>query len=207
MSEEKKVPHVKAFEGQTFVISVLVSVFSAVICMQIISRIGTTPNTSVIGALFAMALARIPFASLGRFRSLDRQNLVQTMASAAGFGRRRMSNQTFSFRRSPHGRRRHCVHRQPVGHVGSGRRAFDPRLLSEPCSLAQFSWTDESPGRSRENVYPARFHDRRWVDLTDSGARHDLQKIRPRVFVRKRAYGDPRGGKKSHRRSHWIFPL
>ena len=86
MSEEKKVPHVKAFEGQTFVISVLVSVFSAVICMQIISRIGTTPNTSVIGALFAMALARIPFASLGRFRSLDRQNLVQTMASAAGFG-------------------------------------------------------------------------------------------------------------------------
>lgn len=86
MSEEKKVPHVKAFEGQTFIISVVVSVFSAVICMQIISRIGTTPNTSVIGALFAMALARIPFASLGRFRSLDRQNLVQTMASAAGFG-------------------------------------------------------------------------------------------------------------------------
>ena len=86
MSEEKKFLHVKAFEGQTFIISVLVSVFSAVICMQIISRIGTTPNTSVIGALFAMALARIPFASLSRFRSLDRQNLVQTMASAAGFG-------------------------------------------------------------------------------------------------------------------------
>jgi uncharacterized oligopeptide transporter (OPT) family protein len=65
---------------------VIVSVFSAVIYMQIISRIGTTPNTSVIGALFAMALARIPFAKLSKFRSLDRQNLVQTMASAAGFG-------------------------------------------------------------------------------------------------------------------------
>lgn len=86
MSENKSVQHVKAFEGETFFLSVIVSLFSAVICMQIISRIGTTPNTSVIGALFAMALARIPFARLSKFRSLDRQNLVQTMASAAGFG-------------------------------------------------------------------------------------------------------------------------
>jgi uncharacterized oligopeptide transporter (OPT) family protein len=79
-------PHVKALERETLLVSVFVSVLSAVICMQIIARIGITPNTSVIGALLAMAIARIPLASMEKFRSLDRQNLVQTMTSAAGFG-------------------------------------------------------------------------------------------------------------------------
>jgi uncharacterized oligopeptide transporter (OPT) family protein len=79
-------PHVKALERETLLVSVIVSVLSAVICMQIIARIGITPNTSIIGALLAMAMARIPIASMAKFRSLDRQNLVQTMTSAAGFG-------------------------------------------------------------------------------------------------------------------------
>ncbi len=79
-------PHVKALERETLLVSVIVSALSAVICMQIIARIGITPNTSIIGALLAMAMARIPIASMAKFRSLDRQNLVQTMSSAAGFG-------------------------------------------------------------------------------------------------------------------------
>jgi uncharacterized oligopeptide transporter (OPT) family protein len=33
-----------------------------------------------------MAVGRLPFAAMKKFRSIDRQNLVQTMASAAGFG-------------------------------------------------------------------------------------------------------------------------
>ena len=78
MSEEKKAPHVKAFEGNTFIVSILMSVFAAIICMQIIARIGTTPNTSVIGALFAMALARMPFSSLKAFRSRARASRRQT---------------------------------------------------------------------------------------------------------------------------------
>ncbi len=87
--EEKKdgahAPHVKALEKETLIVSIIVSAFSAVICMQIISRIGFTPNTSIIGALIAMTLARIPFAHMSKFRNLDRQNLVQTMTSGAGF--------------------------------------------------------------------------------------------------------------------------
>jgi uncharacterized oligopeptide transporter (OPT) family protein len=79
-------PHVKALEPGTLILSLIVSAASAIICMQIISRIGFTPNTSIIGALIAMSLARLPFERLKKFRSLDRQNLVQTMASAAGFG-------------------------------------------------------------------------------------------------------------------------
>ena len=82
---EKKPENVRAFEPETFVVSVIISILSAIICMQIIARIGTTPNTSVIGALMAMAIARIPLKSMAKFRSLDRQNLVQTMNSGAGF--------------------------------------------------------------------------------------------------------------------------
>lgn len=84
--KDRMEPHVKALERETLLVSVIVSVLSAVICMQIIARIGITPNTSIIGALLAMAMARIPIASMAKFRSLDRQNLVQTMTSAAGFG-------------------------------------------------------------------------------------------------------------------------
>jgi uncharacterized oligopeptide transporter (OPT) family protein len=77
--------HVKALEARTLLLSILVSAASAIICMQIISRIGITPNTSIIGALLAMILARLPIAGMSAFRSLDRQNLVQTMTSGAGF--------------------------------------------------------------------------------------------------------------------------
>ena len=77
--------HVKAMEKETFLVSLLVTFFSAIICMQIIARIGITPNTSIIGALIAMSIARIPSTALSKFRSLDRQNLVQTMTSAGGF--------------------------------------------------------------------------------------------------------------------------
>ena len=83
MVERKE--HVKALEIKTLFLSILVSALSAIICMQIISRIGFTPNTSIIGALIAMTLARIPIKSMMEFRSLDRQNLVQTMTSGAGF--------------------------------------------------------------------------------------------------------------------------
>lgn len=85
-AERAKAPHVKALEGGTLLLSLIASAASAIICMQIISRIGFTPNTSIIGALIAMSLARMPFSGLMKFRSIDRQNLVQTMTSGAGFG-------------------------------------------------------------------------------------------------------------------------
>ena len=58
--KDRMEPHVKALERETLLVSVIVSVLSAVICMQIIARIGITPNTSIIGALLAMAIARLP---------------------------------------------------------------------------------------------------------------------------------------------------
>ena len=86
MSEiDQRTSHVKALEPETLILSLVMSVLSAVICMQIIAQIGISANTSIMGALLAMTLARIPFANTRKFRSLDRQNLIQTMCSGAGF--------------------------------------------------------------------------------------------------------------------------
>ncbi|MGE5484838.1 MAG: OPT/YSL family transporter [Ignavibacteriales bacterium] len=84
--QQTKRHHVSAFEPGTFIVSVAMAAFSGAICMQIISKLGITPNTSIIGAVVAMAIARVPLKSFQQFRSLDRQNLVQTMTSAGGFG-------------------------------------------------------------------------------------------------------------------------
>ncbi len=73
--------HVKTFEAATLLLSVIVSGLSAIISMQILVKTGFGANTSILGAIIAMSLARIPFAKMDKFRSLDRQNLVQTMCS------------------------------------------------------------------------------------------------------------------------------
>lgn len=83
--EKVEKERISAFEPQTFVLGILLSVLSAIICMQIIGKVGVTPNTSLIGAIVAMVVARIPVKSFIKFRSLERQNLIQTTVSAAGF--------------------------------------------------------------------------------------------------------------------------
>lgn len=80
---EKK--RISSFEPQTLALGVVLAIFAAAICMQIIGRIGTTPNTSLIGAIFAMIFARIPLEIMRSFRSLQRQNYIQTIVSGAGF--------------------------------------------------------------------------------------------------------------------------
>src|SRR5699024_8534185 len=76
---------ISAFELPTLITGSILAVLSAIICMQIIGKVGTTPNTSLIGAIVAMVIARIPIDSFKKFRSLERQNLIQTTVSGAGF--------------------------------------------------------------------------------------------------------------------------
>ena len=78
--------HPKAFEPLSFIILVLVSIVGAVVGMQLIVTLGISAHTAIIGALLAMLLARVPLAALRRFRSVHRQNLVQTAISSATFG-------------------------------------------------------------------------------------------------------------------------
>lgn len=84
-STPKEKKRISSLEPGTLVFGILMAVLSAAICMQIIGQIGSTPNTSLIGAIFAMIVARIPFAATKKFRNLERQNYIQTIASAAGF--------------------------------------------------------------------------------------------------------------------------
>ncbi|OZI19706.1 hypothetical protein CAL26_19165 [Bordetella genomosp. 9] len=78
--------HPRAFSGGTFILLALLSVFGAIIGIQLLVSLGVTPNTSIIGALVAMILARIPLALFARFRSIHEQNLAQSAISSATFG-------------------------------------------------------------------------------------------------------------------------
>ena len=78
--------HPSIFEPATLVLGVLMAVLGGVIGIQLLTRVGITPNSSVIGAVVAMTLARIPLAVLRPFGSLERQNLLQTVISGATFG-------------------------------------------------------------------------------------------------------------------------
>src|SRR5580658_1443472 len=70
----------------TLILLIVLSVFGAIIGTQLILQLGVTPNTSIIGALVAMLLARIPGAVFARYRSIHVQNLAQSAISAATFG-------------------------------------------------------------------------------------------------------------------------
>src|SRR5208283_2790321 len=61
-------------------------VLGAIIGVQLIVTLGITANTSLIGALAGMVLARIPLAAFRRYRSIHMQNLAQSAISAATFG-------------------------------------------------------------------------------------------------------------------------
>lgn len=76
----------KTFDLSFVIFSILISIFGAIIGMQLITSLGITPNTSIIGALIAMLIARIPIQLFYKYRSLENQNLIQTSISAATFG-------------------------------------------------------------------------------------------------------------------------
>src|SRR3954447_2679247 len=78
--------HPSTFAPATFVFLVILCLFGAVIGVQLILQLGITPNTSIIGALVAMLLARLPGAIFRRYRSIHVQNLAQSAISAATFG-------------------------------------------------------------------------------------------------------------------------
>ena len=81
----KKDKRISIFETGILILGVLLSVMSAAICMQIMGQFGTTPNTSLISAVLVMVVARIPLMFAKRFRNLERQNYVLSIASASGF--------------------------------------------------------------------------------------------------------------------------
>ncbi|SDH54317.1 OPT/YSL family transporter [Bosea robiniae] len=78
--------HPSLFEPATLLLIAVLCVFGAIIGMQLLVSLGITANTSLIGALAAMALARVPLAMFARYRSIHVQNLAQSAISSATFG-------------------------------------------------------------------------------------------------------------------------
>lgn len=82
----KKEKHPSTFEPFGFLLTIITSVFGAIVGIQIVTTLGVTPNTAIIGALVAMLIARIPLELFKKYKSVHRQNLVQTSISSATFG-------------------------------------------------------------------------------------------------------------------------
>ncbi len=77
--------HPKLFSPSLITLNIVMSVVGAIIGLELIVRTGVTPNTSIVGALFAIILSRIPIKFLQRYRSVHCQNLIQTSISGATF--------------------------------------------------------------------------------------------------------------------------
>ena len=80
------VRHPTIFEPATLILLTVLCVVGAIIGMQLLVTLGVTANTSIVGALIAMALARVPLRVFARYRSIHVQNLAQSAISAATFG-------------------------------------------------------------------------------------------------------------------------
>lgn len=81
-----KEKHPSNREPRLVIVNIFLSALGAIIGLQIITTLGVTPNTSVIGVLIAIIISRIPISSFMKFRNIHRQNLVQTAISSATFG-------------------------------------------------------------------------------------------------------------------------
>jgi uncharacterized oligopeptide transporter (OPT) family protein len=77
--------HPRFFNPSRLFINLFVCVLGAVIGLELITRVGVTPNTSIIGALVAILLANIPLKMFSKYKSLDNQTLLQTSISGATF--------------------------------------------------------------------------------------------------------------------------
>ena len=78
--------HPSLFEPGTLLFGAGLALLGAIIGMELLTRVGISPNSSIIAAVIAIAVGRLPLALTRRFRSTARQNLLQTVISAATFG-------------------------------------------------------------------------------------------------------------------------
>lgn len=87
MSETKqsKRVHPSALSPQVLILNLILSAVGAIIGLELIVRIGISTNTSIIGALFAILLAKIPMAFFKKYKDVNSQNLIQTAISGATF--------------------------------------------------------------------------------------------------------------------------
>lgn len=77
--------HPKLYEPIVIIMGLALALFGAIIGMELICRVGINPNTSIIGALIAIAFSTIPVQFAKKMRNVHRINLMQTVISGATF--------------------------------------------------------------------------------------------------------------------------
>ena len=82
-TEKTTFEKIKFSEPVTIIFGSLLAVLSGIICMQIMGKVGVSANTSILGAVFAMLIARIPMTIFSNFKSKERQNYIQTIVSVS----------------------------------------------------------------------------------------------------------------------------
>lgn len=83
--ENSNLNHPRALSLNILFVNIIMSVLGAIIGMELISKLGVTPNTSIIGGLFAVIISKIPIKFFSTYKSFDGQNMVQTAISGATF--------------------------------------------------------------------------------------------------------------------------
>lgn len=78
--------HPSALNPSNLLLLAVLGVIGAIIGVELLVRVGVTPNTSIVGALAAMFCARVPLRFFRAYRSVHVQNLAQSAISAATFG-------------------------------------------------------------------------------------------------------------------------
>ncbi|MEQ5296175.1 hypothetical protein ABN249_11705 [Providencia rettgeri] len=76
---------VSIFSPALLIAIIILSFVGAIIGIQIIVTLGISANTSIIGAVLAILLSRVPLSIFASFKFIDAQNLIQTSISAATF--------------------------------------------------------------------------------------------------------------------------
>ena len=83
--EKNTFEKIRFSEPMTIIFGAVLAFLSGIICMQIMGKVGVSANTSILGAVFAMLVSKIPMSLFSNFKSLERQNYIQTIVSGAGF--------------------------------------------------------------------------------------------------------------------------
>jgi len=72
-------------EPAVLIVSAVTCLLGCIVGIQVQIHTGTTPDTSIVGAIFAVLIAQIPIIWFNKFKNIHRQNLVQTATSGATF--------------------------------------------------------------------------------------------------------------------------
>jgi uncharacterized oligopeptide transporter (OPT) family protein len=75
MNQSNREKITSAFKPNIFIFNIVISVLGAIIGLELITRTGVTPNTSIIGALLAILVARIPLKIFNTFKNINTQNI------------------------------------------------------------------------------------------------------------------------------------